>query len=167
MSGIVLRARPLTRERFAPYGDVIAAGGDGIEPMNEARFERFSALATADVDGEVAIGIVRSKSAIVFPWRFNMVERHPLGSQAFVPLDGFSFVVVVAPPAESVDPTRLEAFVTNGAQGVNYHRGTWHMPLIAAARGQAFLVIDRAPGAGNCEERVFDDDVILESPWGD
>ncbi len=162
---VVLRALPLTPSRFARYGNVIATSGSGVEPMNEARFERYASLATADVDGDVAISIVRSRTAARFPWCFNMVERHPRGSQAFVPLGDFEFVVVVAPPGESVDPGSLEAFVTTAGQGVNYHRGTWHMPLIAAAADQSFLVIDRAPGDGNCEEWLFDEDVALESPW--
>ena len=81
-----------------------------------------------------------------------------------MPLTAFSFVVVVAPPGESVDPADLQAFVSNGSQGINYHRGTWHMPLIALATNQAFLVVDRAPMDGNCETVVFDEAVVLERP---
>lgn len=166
MSLVTLKPLPLTAERFAPFGDVIATSSSGTEPMNEARFERYGNLATADVDagGNVAISIVRSKSPTALPYHFDMVERHPLGSQAFIPLAGFSFIVVVAPPGEAVDPADLQAFVTNGSQGINYHRGTWHMPLIAFGEAQEFLVVDRAPGVGNCEERIFDRQVVLESP---
>ena len=162
MTGRTLTPVPLTNERFAPYGDVIATGG-GTEPMNEARFTRFANLATVDVDaaGDVAIGIAQSRTPTSLPYAFDMVERHPHGSQAFVPLSGFSFVVVVGPPGESVAADDLEAFVTNGHQGINYHRGTWHMPLIALDEGQQFLVVDRAPHADNCEETVFDEPVIL------
>ena len=154
---------PLTPERFRPFGDVISTSADS-EPMNDARFDRYGPLATLDVDaaGDVAVSIVRSRTPVAFPHRFDMVERHPLGSQAFIPLSGFRFVVVVARPGESVSPGDLEAFVTNGTQGVNYHRGTWHMPMIASAAGREFLVIDRAPGEGNCEEWVFEEAVILE-----
>lgn len=163
---IVLRPVPLTPARFAAYGDVVASSGSGRLPMNEGRFDRYHRLATADVDGSVGISIVQSRTGTTFPWRFNSVERHPLGSQAFVPLGNFEFVVVVAAAGEGVEPASLEAFVTGPGQGINYHRGTWHMPLIAAAPGQAFLVIDRANGASNCEVRVFGEDVLLESPWG-
>jgi ureidoglycolate lyase len=163
-----LRPLPITSERFAPFGDVIHTSASSIHAMNEARFERFDDLANIDVDqdgeGHVAISIARSKTPTKLPYRFDLVERHPLGSQAFIPLAPFSFVVVVAPAGESVEATDLCAFVTNGTQGINYHRGVWHMPLIALQSGQAFLVVDRAPGTNNCEEMVLADAVLLEAP---
>ena len=160
---VTLKPVPLTPERFSPFGDVIAASATS-EAMNDARFDRFGPLATVDIDadGDVAVSIVRSRTPTVLPYRFDMVERHPLGSQAFIPLAPFPFVVVVAEPRESVSPEDLRAFITNGSQGVNYHRGTWHMPLIASAEGLEFLVIDRAPGEGNCEEWVFEEPVFLD-----
>ena len=160
---ISLRPEPLTVERFAPYGNVVATSGGVASPMNEARFERFDRLAVADTDGDVAISIVRSKSPTRLPYRVDMVEWHPLGSQAFVPLERFRFIVVVAPPGESVEAGQLRAFVTNGSQGINYHRGTWHMPLIALGERQSFLVIDRG-GTDNCEQRVLESPVTLEAP---
>jgi ureidoglycolate lyase len=132
--------------------------------MNDARFDRFASLAMIDVDADAAISIVRSRSPTALPYHFDMVERHPLGSQAFIPLGGFSFIVVVAAPGESVNPADLRAFVTDGRQGINYHRGTWHMPLIALAPGQQFLVVDRSSADGNCEERIFERPVVLEQP---
>ena len=78
-----------------------------------------------------------------------------------MPLEPFRFVVVVAEPGESVDARDLQAFVTNGRQGVNYRRGTWHMPLIAFESGQRFLVIDRAGSGANCDEHVLGESVLL------
>jgi ureidoglycolate lyase len=164
----ILKPLPLTPERFAPYGDVIAARTTQRADMNEARFERFDDLAAIDIEetdeGRPAISIARSRAATRLPYRFDMVERHPLGSQAFVPLTQFSCIVVVAPPGEGVEADDLEAFVTNGMQGINYRRGTWHMPLIALAEKQAFLVIDRAGGGDNCQEHVLSDAIILQAP---
>jgi ureidoglycolate lyase len=165
VSEIVITPVPLSRERFAPYGDVIAAATSGATPMNSARFDRFDGLATIDCDPsggtQAAIGIVRSRAPTKLPFRIDMVERHPLGSQAFIPLDGTKFIVVVAIAGELVEPEDLHAFVTNGSQGVNYHRGTWHMPLIATESGSKFVVVDRA-GADNLEERYFDRPVLLD-----
>jgi len=163
MPDITLKPLPLTRERFAPYGDVIETSPEHRQPMNESRFERFDGLADVEIDGDghVAVSIARCRIATMLPHRFDVVERHPLGSQAFVPLTPARLIVVVAPPAASVEGGDLRAFVTNGRQGVNYHRGTWHMPLIAFEAGQQFLVIDRAGGAPNCDEHALDESVLL------
>ena len=159
-----LKARPLTRERFAPYGDVIESSDVDRAAMNAARFERFDDLCSVDMgeDGRVAVSIARCRVATSLPYRIDMVERHPLGSQAFVPLSRAKMIVVVAPPAASVESADLAAFVTNGRQGINYRRGTWHMPLIAFEAGQEFLIIDRAAGRPNCDEHVLDEPVMLE-----
>lgn len=167
MSIVTLDPVPLTGARFAAFGDVIEASSKEHEAMNEARFTRFNDLAKLDIDqngGHVAVSIAKARTPTVFPHRFDLVERHPLGSQAFIPLSEFVFVVVVAPRGESVEAADLTAFVTNGRQGINYHRGTWHMPLIASAEGQEFLIVDRAPGIGNLNEMHLDRPVILNAP---
>ena len=159
---ISLRPEPLTRERFAPYGDVIESSLQVSEAMNEARFERFDDLCNVNIEGDVAISVARCRAPTGLPLRVDMVERHPLGSQAFVPLTRCRMVVVVAPPGESVDAGDLRAFVTNGKQGINYHRGTWHMPLIAFDAGQEFLIVDRGGSEPNCEQHMLDEAVMLE-----
>lgn len=163
----MLQPQPLTRERFAPYGEVIETLVDRATAMNAANFDRFNDLGTAETDGtgRVAISIVRCRIATSLPYRFDMVERHALGSQAFVPLTPCRFVVVVAPPEESVEAADLRAFVTNGRQGVNYRRGTWHMPLIAFEAGQEFLVIDRAGDAPDCDEHSLEEAVTVAEAW--
>ncbi len=146
-----------------PYGEVIEASKMHGSGMNDARFDRFDDLCDVDiVDGNVAVSIACSRTASVLPYRFDMVERHPLGSQAFIPLSPCKMIIVVAPPAESVDPEDLRAFETNGRQGINYRRGTWHMPLIAFESGQQFLVIDRAGEGPNCDEHTLDQSITLQ-----
>ena len=161
---ITLKAKPLTSERFAPYGDVIETSRKQSATMNSARFERFDNLCNVDLadNGPVAVSIARCRTPTTLPLRLNMVERHPLGSQAFVPLSPCKMVLVVAPPGESVEAEDLRAFVTNGRQGVNYHRGTWHMPLISFAEGSKYLVIDRGGSEPNCEEHTLDEVILLE-----
>ncbi len=160
---ITLVPKPLTSERFAPYGDVIESVVDRTAAMNAARFERFDDLCAIDMkdQGRVAVSIARCRTATALPYRVDMVERHPLGSQAFVPLGPSRMIVVVAAPEESVEAEDLRAFISNGRQGINYHRGTWHMPLIAFEAGQEFLIIDRAGDAPNCEEHSLDEAVVL------
>jgi ureidoglycolate lyase len=160
---ITLVPKPLTSERFAPFGDVIESVVDRTAAMNAERFERFDDLCKLDMsdDGRVAVSIARCRVATALPYRLDMVERHPLGSQAFVPLGPSRMIVVVAPPEESVEASDLCAFVTNGRQGINYHRGTWHMPLIAFECGQEFLIIDRAADQPNCDMHSLDEPVML------
>ncbi|MBT8086757.1 MAG: ureidoglycolate lyase [Gammaproteobacteria bacterium] len=161
---IVLRPQPLTRQAFAPFGDVIEASEQRPEAMNEARFERFDDLCNIDlVSGRPAISIARCVAPSELPLRVERVERHPLGSQAFVPLQTCRMVIVVGPPGDDVDAADLRAFVTRPRQGFNYHRGTWHMPLIAFADGDQFLVIDRGGAEANYEEILLDDIVMLEA----
>ena len=160
---ITLVPRLLTSERFAPFGDVIESVVDRTAAMNAERFERFDDLCKLDMadDGRVAVSIARCRVATALPYRLDMVERHPLGSQAFVPLGPSLMIVVVAPPEESVEVSDLCAFVTNGRQGINYHLGTWHMPLIAFESGQEFLIIDRAADQPNCDTHSLDEPVML------
>jgi len=160
---IELVPKPLTKERFAPYGDVIESIMDRTAAMNASRFERVDDLCKIEMSegGRVAVSIARCRIATSLPYRVDMVERHPLGSQAFVPLGPCQMIVVVAPPEESVEAEDLRAFVTNGRQGINYHRGTWHMPLIAFKEGQEFLIVDRAADKPNCDEHTLDESVML------
>jgi ureidoglycolate lyase len=165
MSRSELTPLPITAERFARFGDVIDDTATMASTMNDARFDRFADQARIDIDGQAAVSVVRSCAATTLPYEVGLLERHPLGSQAFVPLEQFSFVVVVAPPGESIDAAQIRAFLVGPGQGVNYLRGTWHMPLVAMQLGQAFLVIDRAAGAGpNCEERALAEPVFLIAP---
>jgi ureidoglycolate lyase len=161
---ITLKPEPLSAERFAPYGEVIETSRGGADAMNAARFERFDDLCNVDLidDGRISVSIARCRTPSSLPLRLDMVERHPLGSQAFIPLSPCKMVIVVAPPAESVDAQDLRAFVTNGRQGFNYRRGTWHMPLVSFAAGQEYLIIDRGGSASNCEEHTLDDVIYLE-----
>jgi len=160
---ITLVPKPLTKERFAPYGDVIESVIDRTAAMNASRFERVDDLCNIEMSegGRVAVSIARCRIATSLPYRIDMVERHPLGSQAFMPLGPSQMIVVVAPPEESVEAADLRAFVSNGRQGINYRRGTWHMPLIAFEAGQEFLIVDRAADQRNCDEHTLDQSVML------
>ena len=162
---IMLKPEPLSAERFAPYGEVIETSRGGADAMNAARFERFDDLCNVDLsnDGRIAVSIARCRTPTSLPLRLDIVERHPLGSQAFIPLSPCKMVIVVAPPEESVDAGDLRAFVTNGRQGFNYRRGTWHMPLVSFAAGQEYLIIDRGGSEANCEEHTLDDVIYLQA----
>lgn len=162
-----LTPRPLTAATFAPFGDVIeCAGTNAADDMNDARFARYDRLARIDHDASAA-GVVSIAQCLVpssLPYEITLLERHPHGSQAFIPLAQFSFVVVVAPPGNPPTAADLRAFISDGEQGINYHRGTWHMPLLGFAAGQRFLVVDADESRPNCDELTLDTPVWLERP---
>lgn len=165
MSTRVLVAELLTAEGFAPFGEVVQAEGARHYPINAGTIERFHDLARVEHEpgGRVLISLARANRVATLPHRVTVVERHPLGSQAFIPLSPVPMVVVVAPAGDRPNPDALRAFVTNGRQGVNYRRGTWHMPLIALDPAQEFLIVDRGGPGANCEEVVLDREVTVSA----
>jgi len=163
MSAHTIKAEPLTAEAFAPFGDVIAAGGGERMMINDGTSERFNDIARIDVSAEGGrpnLSFVRAQPREL-PLAVRMVERHPLGSQAFMPLGSAPFLVLVAPAGDNVSATDLRAFRTAPGQGINYHRGVWHHPLIALEEVSEFLVIDRGGVGDNCDEIRFGDDEIV------
>ena len=147
-------AEPLTREAFAPFGEVIEAS-DAVRhfPINGGNTERYHDLAKIDAgpDGRVIVSIFRGQPRAL-PFTVTMMERHPLASQAFVPLSGRPYLVVVAPTGDAPDAADLRVFLARGDQGVNYARGVWHHPLLALDAVSDFLVVDRSGPGHNCDE---------------
>lgn len=151
-----LVAEPLQARAFAAFGDVIDTAGTEPRTINEGFAERFDDLARLDtlrLGGHPVLSLFRAKPRTL-SFQLRLVERHLLGSQAFVPLLQQRFLVVVAPAGPPPVPAQLRCFVTSPGQGVNYAAGTWHHPLIALDTGGDFVVIDRGgpQTAEDCEE---------------
>ncbi len=147
---------PLTAAGFAPFGDVIEASGPFVL-INDGSTKRFHDLVRIDNFGEggrAAISIFTVKKQL-FPFPVRMLERHPLGSQAFIPRLSNRFLIVVAPPMEHIQSSDLRAFWSDGRQGVNYRAGVWHHPVLATVDDDEFLVIDRVGPGKNCDEIAF------------
>ena len=154
-----LPVEPLTRAAFRPFGDVIEADGAERFEINNGSTTRFHDLARVDVAAEGGHALVNIFRARPLPMSLTiaMVEKHPLGSQAFIPLEPAPFLVVVAPPGDAVRPADLRAFLAREGQGVNYAPGVWHHPVIALGRETDFLVIDRGGPGDNLAEFFFDE----------
>jgi ureidoglycolate lyase len=155
-----IEIRPLTKEAFAPFGDVVEAEGAKHFPINNGTTVRFHDIAkvdTNDEDGKTIISIARAQP-FVLPLPIIMLERHPLGSQIFMPLNGCRFIIVVAESGKDGLPDEPIGFLASGHQGVNYAKGTWHHPMIALEAESGFLVVDRGGDGNNLEEHFFDGD---------
>ena len=156
----IVTARPLTREAFADFGDVIETDGARHFPINSGKCERYHDLAKVEAlgpNGHVLVNIVRG-TPYDMPLTLTLVERHPFGSQAFMPLSPRPFLVVVCPDTQD-GPGVPHAFVTAPGQGVNYARNTWHAVLTPIGEPQDFIVVDRGGDGSNLEEFTFD------APW--
>jgi len=147
-----LNWEPLSRENFAEFGDVIEVGAGTRVSINDGTTVRHDDLATIDVtdDGGRPVVSIFESRPFDFPLEIQMLERHPKGSQAFIPLDDHPYFVVVAPKGESVSSGDMKIFLASGKQGVNYPKGVWHHPVIVMDP-MRFLVIDRSDAENNCD----------------
>jgi len=158
------KIEPLTREAFAPFGDVIEANDAARHfPINGGTTERYHDLANIEVDaaGRVIVSIFRAQ-ARALPFTIAMLERHPLGSQAFMPLNRRPYLVAVAARGETFATDDVRVFLARGDQGVNYAAGVWHHPLLALGESGDFLVVDRAGPGANCDERELNPILVIE-----
>ena len=146
---ILITPKVINKENFLKFGDVIST--KNIEPINinnayAKRFDGIANLNTSKDNGETTISIFAALKRD-FPMKIDMMEKHPLGSQAFIPMKETTFLVLVAPEGEKPDIKKIESFVVPPGIGVNYNPGTWHFPLIST-EDMNFLVVDRK-GSGN------------------
>ncbi|MBD1557155.1 ureidoglycolate lyase [Vibrio sp. S9_S30] len=152
-----LKIEVLSKDAFAPFGEVIETDNSASFLINNGSTKRFHQLAQADTGtagGHTIISIFEA-TPLDYPLPIGMLERHPLGSQAFMPLLGHPFLIVVAPLGDTPNPNAIRAFISNGKQGVNYHKGVWHHPVLALNANDQFLVVDRSGKGNNCDEYFF------------
>ncbi|MEI4472505.1 ureidoglycolate lyase [Frigidibacter sp. MR17.24] len=157
----ILTPRPLTAAAFAPFGELLDAAGQPDRIINAGLCGRFHDRARldfgAETGGRAGISIFDAVPRAL-PYEFALVERHPEGSQAFLPMTMSPFLVIVAPD-EGGAPGRPAAFLTAPGQGINLHRGTWHGVLTPLHAPGLFAVVDRIGETTNLEEFTYD------SPW--
>tara|TARA_B100001173_G_scaffold92232_1_gene79735 strand:+ start:270 stop:767 length:498 start_codon:yes stop_codon:yes gene_type:complete len=150
MTEKVIKPIIITKENFAKYGDMIST--KDIKPLEinngfAKRYDGIANLNTSIDNGETTISIFSALKRS-FPMKIDMMEKHPLGSQAFIPMKETTFLVFVAPKEEKLDLNKIEAFIIPPGIGVNYNPGIWHFPLIST-EDMNFLVIDRKGSGDN------------------
>ncbi|MFK7793155.1 MAG: ureidoglycolate lyase [Devosiaceae bacterium] len=149
-------ARPLTAAAFAPFGDVLSVEGEPDKLINAGLCGRYHDRANLDFGPEGGAGISLFKADLrSLPYTLDMMERHPDGSQAFLPMDVHPFLVIVALDYGG-KPGAPVAFLTHPGEGVNYHRNVWHGVLTPLAGNGLFAVVDRIGQTPNLQEHRFD-----------
>lgn len=150
-----IKIEPLSADAFTPFGDVLDCNGDPDKIINQGFCGRFHDRAELDfgADGRAGISLFLAE-ARTLPYTLDMVERHPDGSQAFIPMTENPFLIIVAESKNDI-PHNIRAFRSNGQQGINYKRNTWHGILTPLTDPGRFCVIDRIGNTQNLEEYWF------------
>jgi len=148
----VIKAQPLTADAFAPYGDVLEATGKPDKIINNGFCGRYHDRARLDfgMDGRAGISVFKAEPRAL-PYTLELLERHPDGAQAFIPMSLDAYLVTVAKD-ENGTPVNIRAFIAGPGQGINYHRNTWHSVLTPLSAPGLFAVVDRIGETPNLEE---------------
>jgi ureidoglycolate lyase len=152
----IIYIEPLTAEAFAPFGDVLDTEGDPDKIINQGFCGRYHDRAMLDFgpDGHAGISLFKAKPRAL-PYTLDLVERHPEGSQAFIPMSMHPFLIIVAPDLRGA-PGTPRAFISVAGQAINYHRATWHGVLTPLHAPGLFAVVDRIGTSPNLEEHWFE-----------
>ena len=158
----VFKPIKITRDNFSKYGDLISS--NDINPIDinagyAKRFDNLTNINTSREKGETIVSIFSSLKR-VFPMKISMMEKHPLGSQAFMPMKETTFLCFVAPPGQTPEITKIQSFIIPPKTGINYKPGIWHFPLISTENTD-FLVIDRKGAGENLIIHHFKEEKII------
>ena len=164
MTEKIIKPIPITKENFSKFGDMITT--ENIKPLEinngyAKRFDEIAEIDTSSENGETTISIFSALKRS-FPMKIDMMEKHPLGSQAFIPMKETTFLTLVAPEGEKPDIEKIESFIVPKGIGVNYKANVWHFPLIST-EDMNFLVVDRKGSGDNLViENLSNKDISLK-----
>ena len=158
----IIKPIKISRSNFATYGDLIST--EDISPVDinagyAKRFDNLANINTSKDEGKTIVSIFSTLKR-TFPMKIDMMEKHPLGSQAFIPMKETTFLSFVAPPGESPDIRKIQSFIIPPKTGINYKPGIWHFPLIST-EDTNFLVIDRKGSGENLIIHKFDKEKVV------
>jgi ureidoglycolate lyase len=165
LNPLLLIPQDLTPTAFAAFGDVISADVSACELINQGHTQKFTDLAHIDTElegGRTAVHLYRSQP-LALPLTIEVMERHPLSSQAFMPLHSRPFLVIVSAAGDVLNSESVRAFLSNGKQGINLRRGTWHHYQVSLQQESDYLVIDRMGPGANLEERRLTPPLVIEN----
>ena len=161
---IIIKPKAITKDNFSKFGDMISTENLKSLEINNGYAKRFDDIAninTSQDNGETTISIFSALKR-EFPMKIDMMEKHPLGSQAFMPMKETTFLAFVAPDGKKPDLKKIESFIVPPGIGINYNPGTWHFPLIST-ENMNFLVVDRKGSGENLViENLDKENLILK-----
>ena len=161
MTDKIIKPVSITKDNFSQFGDVISTKDIKPIEINNGYAKRYDGIAnlnTSKDNGETTISIFSALKRN-FPMKIDMMEKHPLGSQAFIPMKETTFLAFVAPNGDKPDLNKIEAFIIPPGIGINYKPGTWHFPLIST-EDMNFLVVDRKGSGDNLVIKNLDKENI-------
>ena len=158
----IVKPIKVTKTNFATFGDLISS--EDVKPMDinagyAKRFDNLANINTSKDDGKTIVSVFSALKR-TFPMKIDMMEKHPLSSQAFIPMKETTFLSFVAPPGESPEISKIQSFIIPPKTGINYKPGIWHFPLIST-EDTNFLVIDRKVTGENLIIHKFDKENII------
>ena len=158
----VIKAKKITKKNFSKFGQLIDTSKKNPININDGYAKRFDNLIKLDISkkkGKAIVSIFKAKKRR-FPMEIDMMEKHPLGSQAFIPMKETTFLCFVAPPGEFPEINKIQSFIIPPQTGINYKPGIWHFPLISTENTN-FLVIDRKGKGENLVIHKFEKEKII------
>ena len=162
MTGRIIKPKPITKENFKKFGDMITTADIKPIEINNGYAKRYDGIANLNTkkdNGESTISIFSALKGS-FPMKVDMMEKHPLGSQAFIPMKETTFLVFVAPKGDAPEISKIKSFIIPPKIGINYKPGIWHFPLIST-EDTDFLVLDRKGSGENLIIHQFKEEEII------
>ena len=161
MTEKIIKPIPITKNNFSQFGDMISTSEIKPIEINNGYAKRYDGIANLNTSKDNGVTTISIFSALKrnFPMKIDMMEKHPLGSQAFIPMKETTFLAFVAPNGDKPDLNKIEAFIIPPGIGVNYKPGTWHYPLIST-EDMNFLVVDRKGTGDNLVIKDLDKENI-------
>jgi len=158
----IVKPIKVTKTNFATFGDLISS--EDVKPMDinagyAKRFDNLANINTSRDDGKTIVSVFSALKR-TFPMKIDMMEKHPLGSQAFIPMKETTFLSFVAPPGKFPEINKVQSFIIPPKTGINYKPGIWHFPLIST-EDTNFLVIDRKGSGENLIIHKFEKEKII------
>lgn len=163
-----IKAVPISREAYAPYGSLIAA--DEALPFRYANMrtaKRFDHLAEIDnlraESAKLNLCVFSCSPLIETSLQMKLLEKHQYSTQVFMPMtNNAKFLVIVCLGEDEPDLSTLMCFEAGNGQGISYRPGVWHYPMTAIGERVDFACLVCEDGTKeDCEVHTFENPIEI------